>query len=224
MTITDCIKEKLTLLRTTVAAVVGTLLVVPFYNLKPSVTYLSEGMLALFLIYLSIPYKRLLDELKGRHEPCDVKLVDSTTFENKGGLTMQGETTKNIDWKKLEDEVSNAIKEGCPIIFDSRPIEECKYQQKVAENIISRLGIWISVIIFLAAIGVSFVIAVDALKDLIAAINNKDLKYMSYLFIGFIFLGIAVFNVYRSKQEYNAGSRIILDAEKRILSEGSKEQ
>ncbi len=31
------------------------------------------------------------------------------------------------DWKKLEDEVDNAINKGCPIDFDSKEPNESKY-------------------------------------------------------------------------------------------------
>jgi len=113
------------------------------------------------------------------------------------------------DWKKLEDEVDIAIKKGCPINFDSKTIEEGKYQQKVAEDILSFIGVQINAIIFCAAFGVSISIAFIGLIDL-AALTGYSL--------GIIILVISSLILLHIKNKYNRCRRIILNAEKRIIS------
>jgi hypothetical protein len=77
-----------------------------------------------------------------------------------------------VDWKKLEDEVDNAIEKGYLINFESKTIKECKYIQKVADERLSWLGIKINPFILLVAAGISLVIAIDANKNLLPSILN----------------------------------------------------
>lgn len=118
------------------------------------------------------------------------------------------------DWKKLEDEVDNAINKGCPIDFDSKTIKECEYQQRVAEDRLSWMGVKINIIIFIAAVGTSISIAFIRIIDL------QDL--IGYLFGIFVIIGLIL--VFKPLMHgYHNCRRIILKAEKRISSGGNIE-
>lgn len=119
------------------------------------------------------------------------------------------------DWKKLEDEVDKAIKKNCLVNFDSKTMKECKYQQKVAEDILSFIVVQINAIIFIAAVGVSISIAFIRIIDLAA---------LTGYFIGIIIIVIGALMLFYIKYRYNRCSRIILDAEKCILSKKDSEE
>lgn len=129
----------------------------------------------------------------------------------------------NVDYEELEKVVINSIEKDCHICFDCKTQEACKYMQKIAEERILWLGISINGLIFLAAIGVSFFIAVDAGNNFISSFL-KDIKYTVYVIIGFAVLIYAIYLRYQWKSSYNRCSRIILDAERCILSKKDSEK
>lgn len=118
------------------------------------------------------------------------------------------------DWKKLEAEVDKAIK-GCPIDFDSKTKKECEYQQKVAEDRLSWMGVKINIIIFIAAVGFSILISFIRISEVIDIIGYS---------IAFIIIIAIYFFFYRPlMHEYGNCRRIILEAEERIISKDSIE-
>lgn len=119
-----------------------------------------------------------------------------------------------VDWKKLEDEVNRAIDKGCPISFESNSPKECIYQQKCAEIKLSNYELVLSIIIFLIAIGISYMSTTYKDKDIFS-----DIIFwlgLSAVILGSI-AGLFWMNL------YNRCKRIILGAEKRILSETDAE-
>lgn len=117
-----------------------------------------------------------------------------------------------VNWKKLEDEVDNAINKGCHIKFDSKTKEECKYQQKYAEDkrlIYERV---FNIVIFGAAIGIP-----------IFTIGLLENKFVEYFFGIIIVIFVLVMKKYILGNKFRVCSEIILDAEKRILLENSGE-
>jgi hypothetical protein len=71
-----------------------------------------------------------------------------------------------VDWKKLEDEVNRAIEKGCPISFESKSPKECVYQQKCAEINLSNYELLLSIIIFIIAIGISYMLTTYKDQDI----------------------------------------------------------
>ncbi len=120
----------------------------------------------------------------------------------------------DIDWEKLEKEVDEAIKKDCTIDFDSIELKKCMYMQKVAEDRLSGSGIYNNAIIFIAAAGVSFALTFIYLKDLTAIVG---------ILTGIVLIAIAYNKVRIWGQQHCRCRKIILDAEKRILSEDSIE-
>lgn len=120
-----------------------------------------------------------------------------------------------VDWKKLEDEVENAIRKDCSITFDSKTIKECEYQQKVADDKKSRLEYRVSIIILLIGLGASTSIAFSNIFNL-----ETLVKYL----IGIIFMAIGGVALFQTKGIYERCSRIILNAEKRILSDDNSKE
>lgn len=113
----------------------------------------------------------------------------------------------DIDWKKLEKAIDDAIDKDEPyIIFKIIEPEECKYMLKVAEDRLSKLEIRINVIIFVAAVAVSFVV------PLITTHEGK----IGYL-VGVIIIMIAIVSGLIWKQKYCACKKIILNGERKIL-------
>lgn len=131
------------------------------------------------------------------------------------------QNSRDVDWKKLESEVNEItkvsffnilIKKNIPcIVFDSKTIKECKYIQKLAEFNISIYMSWFSIAIFVIALGFAYYITfyyqnfITSILGLIPAI------------IFTVFLVIFVF------PKYIISHKIILDAEKRILSDNKEE-
>lgn len=123
-----------------------------------------------------------------------------------------------IDYEALKNKVDRAIEKNDASSLDIcyKTTEECKYIQKVAEDKLLRIGIYINRLIFVVAGGITLMVAVDANNDNIFFL--KDLKPKLYIIIGAIFGLISTYClVCNLKPKYNTCSRIILDAEKRLI-------
>lgn len=112
--------------------------------------------------------------------------------------------------KNLEKEVDEAAIKGAPIDFNSKTIKECKYIQKYAEIKLSHFEVGFTVIIFTMAIGASYVIAFIGSSEVYGGLYRNS---------GLILLFIGFFIFYLWLRWYNNVKKIILDAEKRLLSE-----
>lgn len=124
----------------------------------------------------------------------------------------------DIDWKKIDETINEAIKRDEPyIVFKFREIEEYRYIQKVAEVKNSDFGMFINGIYFIGAVGVSFVAGAISALISIRDISIIDLKKYSLFFvIGLLLLFIAVCSARKEKQ-YKVYNKIILNTEKKIL-------
>jgi hypothetical protein len=112
------------------------------------------------------------------------------------------------DWKKLEDDVDNAIKKGCPINFDTKKPEERRYIQKCAEIYISLYGILLSIAFFAVAIGIAYILLFfQDNKMWPIAILGSFLLIIGYLLTHIPPTYLATSNMKNCR-------RIILDAEK----------
>lgn len=121
-----------------------------------------------------------------------------------------------INYRDLEIGVDNAIKKASPELFSelfrNRTPKGCKYIQKIAEDRLSELVILFNMIIFIAAIAVSFTVPFITTKEGIIG-----------YFVGVIILiFVIILRHYYWKPKYKACRRIILYAEQRLL-EGSVE-
>lgn len=124
---------------------------------------------------------------------------------------MQG--TQGINSKLLDGRVEKAIiNKDCSINFDSKEIEieECRYMQKAAEVYLSILNFLFTVMIFLMAIGVSFLLTYEYSK-VPHAFLNATIGVIIFL------LGALIFIV--GLPAHRRCHKIILDAENRIQLE-----
>lgn len=128
--------------------------------------------------------------------------------------------SSNIDWKALEEEIDRAIGPGYlktgpyHIDFASKSMREIRYIRTYVETKLSDTQNLLAVIIFLMVVGISFVPLAPIL-----------LKSPIYGYImGYIIILIAFILFFVGYQPLNKKCRrIILEAEKRILSEDSTE-
>lgn len=125
----------------------------------------------------------------------------------------------DIDWEKLEKEVYDAIakKDESLIDFNSKKIEECKYQQKVAEINFSIKVALFTIASFLISIGITYMTLFADKKMWLLVIEGIFLVIFGVVII-FISSRLA-----KSKYIFRAYRKIILNAEKRLLSEGRVE-
>lgn len=123
--------------------------------------------------------------------------------------------------ENLEKEVDDAIKKGCSIKFDKRPIEECRYMQKYAEIYISLYGILLTLATFAFAIGVTYIVLY--VQDNLSIQGNIQYNRMLPVgIIGFILLLFGIRLIYASptllaKKNIKSCLGIILKAEERII-------
>lgn len=129
------------------------------------------------------------------------------------------------NFQTLEKKVDSAINEGraSDLKFDKCDIYSTKFMQKVAETSLSKSGLHLDKIYFVAAFGITF--ALGALFAIISIMSSteaigKNISLLIGLFIGFVFgillLYIARFDLLNPEQRYNACIKIILNAERRI--------
>lgn len=115
-----------------------------------------------------------------------------------------------INYEYLETEVDKAIKKYSPELFRNKTPIQCKYIQKVAEDRLSKLEIMFNMIIFIAAVAVSFVVPFITTKE-------GNIGYL----VGVIIIILALYLEYFCwKPKDKACRKIILDAEQKILEEG----
>lgn len=114
----------------------------------------------------------------------------------------------------LESRVNKAIKDGCPFEFDKYDIYQTKFMQKVAETWSSlQLGIYLTTIFFIAAVGVTFSVSVILAPPSVTT-SEAIGKYTLFV-IGIFLLIVAIVFVPKRKQ-HEACRKIILQAERRI--------
>lgn len=125
-----------------------------------------------------------------------------------------------VDWKKLEDEVDSAIEknDASSLNICYKTTEECKYIQKCAEVWSQPYSDALNITIFLATVAVAMLLLYFSI--------NSYLKYIAVI-IGLIFAYYAM-KFLKSLlpiiiKTPETRRRIILEAEKRILSETDAE-
>ncbi|VVB93298.1 Uncharacterised protein [uncultured archaeon] len=132
-------------------------------------------------------------------------------------MWVENMVSSDIDWKKLKDEVDNAIEknDAGSIDFSSKDIYQCKFQQKCAEIEKSEFSPIMSAIIFGLAGGMG----------LISRFKMDDLVSIYQTIMGLFLIYVAWFYFYR--KFYIPGHKtcieIIIDAEKRIQELSRKE-
>ncbi len=116
----------------------------------------------------------------------------------------------DLDSVKLEKEVNEEINKNISIKFDDKTQKESKYMQKYAEGRLIDLGGELNIIILVTAVAMSL------------GFYSFYLRTLTEIFaftIGIIFLLGGIYWVFNLKKRYKRCHKIILDAEKRILSE-----
>ncbi len=91
-------------------------------------------------------------------------------------------------------------------------IEEYRYIQKVAEVRTSEIGKNLNNIIFVCAVGVSFV-----LGGVMSALPIISDKFIIFIISGILLFYVAVPFVQKYDQQYKVYNKIILNTEKKIL-------
>lgn len=123
-----------------------------------------------------------------------------------------------IDWKTLEKEVDKAIekKDVLLINFDSKTVKECRYIQKYIETF-PNLDDALSITIFLGGIGIASLYqfySTDSFFRYIFVVLGIVFAYYTLKFLS---------KIMKFKNNKSMHRDIILNAEKRILSEGDIE-
>jgi hypothetical protein len=119
----------------------------------------------------------------------------------------------DIDWKKIDETINEAIERDEPyILFKFMEIEEYRYIQKVAEVRTSEIGKNLNNIIFVCAVGVSFV-----LGGVMSALPIISDKFIISIISGILLFYVAVPFVQKYDQQYKVYNKIILNTEKKIL-------
>ncbi len=165
------------------------------------------GLLSLILVTFGLDRLTLI-ELKTLFKAKErLKQLKETNLNIENTILSFNRIMTNIDYDDLENVVDKAIKNECCICFNCIKPEQSKYIQKIAEDRLSDSEIKINMVIFIAAIAVSFTVPFITTRE-------GEIGYLA----GVIIIIFAIFyGKYLCKPRRNTCRRIILDVEKRLI-------